>query len=174
MRGFGVMLAILLVGLSVDAIAGDSFRISSPAFSNGKPMPARFAKKGGNLSPELHIAGVPSNAVSLVLIVDDPDAPSGLWTHWLLANIPPDTKVIAEGKVPAGAIQGKNSFGNARYDGPLPPSGTHRYFFHLYALDRKLDVATGFGRMALKSVDHPVSGKDSNACEMYGTYSANP
>jgi phosphatidylethanolamine-binding protein (PEBP) family uncharacterized protein len=104
MRGFGVMLAILLVGLSVDAIAGDSFRISSPAFSNGKPMPARFAKKGGDLSPELHIAGVPSNAVSLVLIVDDPDAPSGLWTHWLLANIPPDTKVIAEGKVPAGAI----------------------------------------------------------------------
>jgi len=112
-------------------------------------MPAKYAYKGQNLSPELRIGNVPANARSMVLIVDDPDAPAGLWTHWLVWNLPPNTTNIPEGKLPSGAIQGKNSFGNVRYDGPAPPSGTHRYFFRVYALDRMLSLSAGSDRAAL-------------------------
>src|ERR1019366_5496293 len=98
--------------------------ISTPAFAQGKSIPAKYAYKGQNISPELRIGNVPANTRSMVLIVDDPDAPSGLWTHWLVWNLPADTTSIPEGKLPSGAIQGKNSFGRVRYDGPAPPRGT--------------------------------------------------
>lgn len=134
-------------------------------------MPKTSADKGENRSPQLLIGSIPLNAKSLVLIVDDPDAPSGLWTHWLLWNIPPDKVVLEEGEVPKGAVQGKNSFGRTRYDGPAPPGGTHRYFFHVYALDAKLSLAEGASRSELEAAmkDHVVG-----SAEFFGTYSANP
>jgi Raf kinase inhibitor-like YbhB/YbcL family protein len=134
-------------------------------------MPSRFSKKGGNLSPQLQISNAPPKTASLLLIVDDPDSPSGLWTHWIVANIPPGTKILSEGKVPDGAVQGKNSFGNTRYDGPMPPSGTHRYFFRLYALDAMLPLPRSASRSA---VDAAMKGHVIGNVEIFGTYSANP
>ncbi len=172
MRVFGIVLALLGI-LVVEPAKADTFSISSPSFAPGKPMPARFSYKGGDVSPELDFDGVPAAAKSLVIIVDDPDSPSGLWTHWLLWNIPAGTKVIPEGKVPAGVGQGKNSFGHNRYDGPVPPSGTHRYFFRAYALDVFLKLTAGSERSALKQVLADPNRVVAKA-EMYGTYSANP
>ncbi len=134
-------------------------------------MPAKYACRGDNISPEVRIENVPANARSLVLIVDDPDAPMGLWTHWLVWNLPADTASIPEGKPPSGARQGKNSFGNSRYDGPAPPSGTHRYFFHLYALDTVLSLSPGAGRAALLAA---MEGHVVGSGETFGVYSASP
>jgi Raf kinase inhibitor-like YbhB/YbcL family protein len=145
--------------------------LSSPDFAQGQAMPGEFAYKGGNHSPQLLIGSVPLNAKSLVLIVDDPDAPSGLWTHWLLWNIPPGAVVLEDGQVPKDAVQGKNSFGHTRYDGPAPPSGTHRYFFHVYALDTKLSLAEGAARGDLEAA---MKGHVVGSAEFFGTYSANP
>lgn len=148
-----------------------SMNISSPAFASGKPMPAKFAYKRENLSPPLTIGNVPANAKSLALIVDDPDAPMGLWTHWLVWNLPATTTDLAEGALPSGASQGKNSSGHARYDGPAPPSGTHRYFFHVYALDTTLSLPAGSTRAALEAA---MKGHVVGSGETFGTYSASP
>ena len=134
-------------------------------------MSAKFAYKGENISPEITIKHVPAKALSLVLIVDDPDAPMGLWTHWLVWNLPPTTTDIPEGKLPPGAVEGKNSFGHVRYDGPAPPSGTHRYFFHLYALDATLSLPSGSSRAELLAA---MKGHEIGTGETYGTYSASP
>jgi hypothetical protein len=111
----------------------------------------------------------------LALIVDDPDSPSGLWTHWVVWNLPANTTSIEAGKLPSGAVQGKNSFGHVRYDGPAPPSGTHRYFFHVYALDTMLNLPAGSDRAALSSAMQGLpmnSGYVIGTGEMFGTYSA--
>ncbi len=142
---------------------------STPKFAGGKPMPASSAKSGGNKSPQLLIGSVPENAKTLVIIVDDPDAPAGLWTHWLAWNIPADASVIEEGKLPAGAVEGINSFGNIRYDGPAPPSGTHRYVFHAFALDTKVVLDRGGSRDVLEAM---MKGHVVGKAEFYGTYSA--
>ena len=107
----------------------------------------------------------------LVLIVDDPDAPSGLWTHWLVWNLSADTRSIAEGKLPDEAREGENSFGHVRYDGPAPPSGTHRYFFRLYAIDMTLSLATGSSRSVLEAT---MNGHIVGIAQTFGTYSASP
>jgi len=168
----GVLGAAVFLAGSWAAWAQSNFMtVSSPAFAEGQPMPATTADRGANRSPQLLIGSVPLNAKSLVLIVDDPDAPSGWWTHWLLWNIPPGSVVIREGEVPPGAVQGKNSFGNVRYDGPAPPSGTHRYFFHVYALDTKLSLAPGSSRGEL---DAAMKGHVVGSAGFYGTYSAKP
>ena len=135
------------------------------------PIPIKYGFHGQNISPELRIANVPANAKSLVLIVDDPDSPSGLWTHWLVCNLPPNTTDIPEGKLPPGAMQGKNSFGNVRYDGPAPPMGTHRYFFHLYALDTTLSLPAGSSRDALVEA---MKGHVVGYGQTIGIYSASP
>lgn len=123
-------------------------KLTCPFFMEGDSIPARFSCDGADLSPELHIANIPDAAKSLVLICDDPDAPSGNWVHWVLYNIPPEMTVIPEnilkvvtpilkikGKE-AALMQGKNDFGKYGYGGPCPPKGpAHRYFFRLYALD---------------------------------------
>jgi len=165
--------AFLLASVMGLAEPGNMVSISAPAFAKGNPIPAQFAYKHENISPELRIANVPANARSLVLIVDDPDSPSGLWTHWLVWNLPASTTSIPEGKLPSGAIQGKNSFGHFCYDGPAPPSGTHRYFFHLYALD------TPFFPKVLESSDRAailalMKGHIVGQAETYGVYSASP
>ena len=123
--------------------------ISTPAFNQGDPIPVEYAKKGQNVSPELRFGTVPATTKSLVVIVDDLDAPTGIWNHWLVWNLAPDTTTIPEGKVPPDAVQGKNSYGNTSYDGPMPPSGTHHYFFHVFALDTTLTLPAGSDRAAL-------------------------
>src|SRR6266568_2267554 len=122
----------------------DTLKITSPAFAHNGTIPAAFTCDGADSMPPLAIGGVPQKAKSLALIMDDPDAPVGTWVHWVAWNIAPQTTEIIEHSVPAGAVQGRNSWGRNSYGGPCPPSGTHRYFFKLYALDASLfhDAAT--------------------------------
>ena len=118
--------------------------ITSPAFEHGGTIPWKYTAAGDNVNPPLIFDGVSDDAKSLVLIVDDPDAaidpkgPGKTYDHWVLFNIAPETHEIAEGSVPVGIIQGKNSAGENKYAGPAPPTGTHRYFFRLYELSDSL------------------------------------
>jgi Raf kinase inhibitor-like YbhB/YbcL family protein len=114
----------------------------------------------------LQIAGVPPGAKSLVLIADDPDAPGGLFTHWLVWNIPAQTNAISEGNAPKG-VQGANDFGKSGYRGPCPPPGTHRYSFKIFALDRELDVSGGAKR---NQVDAAMKGHVIAQGELVGHY----
>ncbi len=141
MKRFAVPLCIAasfcLLSLYASAKEG-SMKLSSPAFSENGKIPKQYTCDGENGSPPLAIADVPQGAVSLALIADDPDAPAGTWAHWVAWNIDPGTREIKAGVPPTGAVQGVNSFGKSGYGGPCPPSGSHRYFFKLYALDTAL------------------------------------
>jgi len=125
-------------------------RITSQAFTDGGTIPDKYSKYGENRIPPIHFEEVPSKARSLALIVDDPDAPNGTFTHWLLFNMDPAIREIKEDRTPVMATQGKNDFGQVEYDGPKPPSGEHRYFFKAYALDTVLPLARGSTREALQ------------------------
>ncbi|MFQ5710042.1 MAG: YbhB/YbcL family Raf kinase inhibitor-like protein [bacterium] len=122
--------------------------ITSTAFKEGELIPQKYTCDGDDFSPPLAWRGVPDTSKSLALICDDPDAPMGTWVHWVLFNLPADVKGLPE-KLPTdkelknGARHGKNDFGKFGYGGPCPPGGTHRYYFKLYALDTKLDLAAG-------------------------------
>ena len=111
--------------------------VKSPAFENNKLIPSKYTCDGEDVNPPLIIEGIPEETRSLVLIIDDPDAPMGTWDHWIVWNISPTNK-IEENSVPG--VQGLNDFRKHSYGGPCPPSGTHRYFFKVYALDTKLDL----------------------------------
>ena len=124
--------------------------VDSSVFKPGAMIPKQFTCKGANVNPPLHFQGVPRGAKSLALIVDDPDAPTGLFTHWLVWNIDAVTSQLSTNSVPAGAVQGTNDFGKVGYGGPCPPSGTHRYFFRIVALDRTLDLKSGAKRKELE------------------------
>jgi len=141
--------------------------ISSPDFKEGGSIPARFTCDGENVNPSLQISGVPAGARSLVLIVDDSDAPAGTWTHWLMWNLKTDLKKIPANSVPAGAVQGLNGFRKNNYGGPCPPSGTHRYFFKLCALDTVLELAANSDRKAL---DQAVRGHVIAESKYMGKY----
>jgi len=143
----GVVVILLAVIASI-AAEGATMKITSSAFQEGGNIPSKFTCDGSDTSPPLQITGVPSEAKSLVLIADDPDAPGGLFTHWLIWNIPPQTNSISEGSAPKG-VPGTNDFGKSGYKGPCPPPGTHRYSFKIYALDRELDLRGGAKRSQL-------------------------
>lgn len=115
-----------------------NMQLTSTAFQHGGVIPSKYSCDGANINPLLSISEVPENTKSLALIVDDPDAPGGTWVHWVVWNIDPSIKEIAEDSVPAGAVQGINSSDTVQYEGPCPPGGTHRYYFKLYALDTLL------------------------------------
>lgn len=118
-----------------------SLTLESPAFRNNGPIPAQYTCTGQDVSPLLRWHDAPAGTKSFVLIVDDPDAPNGTWVHWLVFNIPATVSQLDEAsELPQGALSGKNSWGKAGYGGPCPPSGTHRYFFKLFALDALLTV----------------------------------
>jgi Raf kinase inhibitor-like YbhB/YbcL family protein len=138
-------LAIALAAMAALAAGGAKMKITSSAFQEGANIPSQFTCDGAGTSPPLQIADIPSEAKSLALIVDDPDAPSGLFTHWMVWNIPPQTSAVGEGNTPKG-VQGTNDFGKSGYGGPCPPSGTHRYYFKIFALDRELDLPFGAKR----------------------------
>ncbi len=123
-------------------------KITSPAFEDGGLIPAKYTCDGADISPPLQWDAVPEGTQSIALISDDPDAPVGTWVHWVLFNLPADTRELAENIPPDktlanGARQGITDFGRIGYGGPCPPSGTHRYFFKIYALDTKIDLAAG-------------------------------
>jgi Raf kinase inhibitor-like YbhB/YbcL family protein len=125
-----------------------SIIIESPAFKQGDFIPSRYTCDGEDISPALKWTNVPEGTKSLALICDDPDAPIGDWVHWVLYNIPPETKELKENIPPDkilkdGSIHGLNDWKRYGYGGPCPPSGVHRYFFKLYALDTKLNLAPG-------------------------------
>lgn len=145
MKPISFTLAIF-VGTILNINAASSVSVATSAFQAGGDIPAKFTCNGANVNPALKINGVPNEAKSIVLIVDDPDAPRGLFTHWILWNIDPKTTDIGENSVPAGGVQGTNDFGKRNYGGPCPPSGTHRYFFKIFALDMKLDLKPGARR----------------------------
>jgi Raf kinase inhibitor-like YbhB/YbcL family protein len=150
MRKFGVTMLVLPVLTFAASAEEQKMKINSPEFSEGGSIPTRFTCDGEDVSPPLEFANVPENAKSLALIVDDPDAPSGTFTHWIVWGLEPDTKNLAPATVPSGPRQGKNDFGKTSYGGPCPPSGTHRYFFRLYALDKQLDLRDGSTRAELE------------------------
>lgn len=166
MKPFCFALAIF-VAMTARLNAGSSISLTSSAFQAAGDIPARFTCNGANESPELKISGVPSEAKSLVLIVDDPDAPRGLFTHWIVWNIDPKTTDIAGNTAPAGGVQGTNDFGKRNYDGPCPPSGTHRYFFRIFALDTKVDLRSTAHRPDL---DAAMKGHVTAQGELMGRY----
>lgn len=142
--------------------------VTSSAFQEGGAIPEKFSKNGQNASPELRINGAPAEAKSLALIVDDPDAPVGLFTHWLVWNIDPKTTEIGEGRAPSGGVQGRNDFGEIGYGGPQPPSGTHRYYFKVFALNAMLDLKPGANR---HDVDAAMKGHVIAQGQLMGRYS---
>jgi Raf kinase inhibitor-like YbhB/YbcL family protein len=164
----------MITSLTVLAVSGSllagvaKMKITSPAFQEGGIIPDKFAKKGENANPPLRLEGIPATAKSLVLIVDDPDAPVGLFTHWLVWNIDPKTAKIAESSVPKGAVQGTNDYPGRGYDGPQPPSGTHRYYFRIFALDNSLGLAAGAKR---RELDRAMNGHVIGQGECMGRYS---
>lgn len=122
-------------------LSGKNMKIFSSAFKNNERIPAKYTCDGENINPPLGISDTPENAKSLALIVNDPDAPRGTWTHWTIWNIDPNIREIAADSTPPNTIEGVTDFGKPGYGGPCPPSGTHRYFFKIYALDTKIDLA---------------------------------
>ncbi len=126
-----------------------AMELKSSAFENGGRIPALYTCDGDDISPPLQITGVPQEAESLALVMDDPDAPEGTFDHWIVWNIPADTTAVPEGKEPKGVV-GRNGFGNLGYGGPCPPRGTHSYRFKLYALDAALDLTPGSSKKRLE------------------------
>jgi Raf kinase inhibitor-like YbhB/YbcL family protein len=124
--------------------------LSSPAFTNEGEIPEKYTCEGEDISPPLHIEGIPQGTQSIALIVEDPDAPLGTWDHWLVWNIDPATQDIPENSIPKNGITGINDFKQTGYGGPCPPFGTHRYYFHVYALDTRLDLPPGTKKTKLQ------------------------
>jgi Raf kinase inhibitor-like YbhB/YbcL family protein len=159
---------LLLNGQGLPAAsAAIGLEVSSPAFPPDGAIPVLFSCKGEDVNPPLKIQGIPPATRSLVLIFDDPDAPGGLFTHWIVWNIPPSTSGIAQKSVPAGGIEGTNDFGRKGYGGPCPPSGTHRYVFHVLALKEKLALGAGAKRGALEKA---IAGRVLARGELTGRF----
>lgn len=123
--------------------------VSSPAFKNNSKIPPKYTCHGEDVNPQLDIQNLPEETKSLILIVDDPDCPIGDWVHWIVWNIQP-TNSIKENSVPG--VEGMNDFNKHSYGGPCPPSGTHRYFFKLYALDTELSLPVSTRKRELQKV----------------------
>jgi len=150
-----------------------AFAISSTSFFNGGEIPKKFTCDGADVSPELSWTDSPPDTQSFALIADDPDAPDGTWTHWVLFDLPPITNSLPEGvtkidELPGGERQGRNDFRKIGYNGPCPPPGKpHRYFYKLYALDRKLGLKPGADKQELEqAMQNHILGKT----EWVGTY----
>lgn len=139
--------------------------VKSPSFQHNTPIPKKYSCDGEDINPPLTIEGVPKESKSLSLIVGDPDAPGGTFDHWVVWNISPSTTKIAENSVPG--TEGLNGARKPGYTGPCPPSGTHRYFFKVYALDMELKLGAKTTKRDLeKAMQNHVIGKG----ELIGTY----
>jgi Raf kinase inhibitor-like YbhB/YbcL family protein len=152
-----------------------SLEMTSDAFANGQSIPVKHSCKGKNISPALAWNEPPAGTQSFALILDDPDAPMGTWVHWVLFNIPANTRNLPEdfpitGKNadPNAVYVGKNSWGDLRYGGPCPPSGTHRYYFKLYALNTTIRLSPGATK---EQVLKEMQGHILAQAELMGTFS---
>jgi Raf kinase inhibitor-like YbhB/YbcL family protein len=139
--------------------------IKSPAFEHGKLIPKKYSCDGQDINPPLTIEGIPKEAKTFVLAVDDPDAPSGTFDHWIVWNIPASASKIGENTVPG--TEGMNSAREQGYMGPCPPSGTHRYFFKVYALDTELNLGVNSRK---KDVEKAIQGHILAKGELVGLY----
>jgi Raf kinase inhibitor-like YbhB/YbcL family protein len=139
--------------------------VKSSAFENNQLIPVKYTCDGDDVNPPLTIEGVPEGTKSLVLIVDDPDAPSGIWNHWVVWNIPPEARKIEENTVPG--TEGISTSRKHAYGGPCPPYGTHRYFFKVYALDAKLDLTANSTK---KNVEKAMESHMLAEGELMGLY----
>ncbi len=149
-----------------------SLALTSTAFSHGQSIPSVYTCEGKDISPPLAWSEPPSGTKSFALISDDPDAPMGTWVHWVAYNIPPKTRQLSEAFPTAaalkdGTLQGTTDFGRTGYGGPCPPSGTHRYFFKLYALGTILDLQPGATKTQLEAA---MQGHILAQAELMGTY----
>ena len=139
-------------------------KLTSPAFIHNGAIPTKYTCDGGDINPPLIIENIPKSVKSLALIVDDPDAPMGTWVHWVVFDIPVTSR-IGENTIPGK--QGINDFRKKNYGGPCPPSGTHRYFFKIYALDKELNLKEGISKKELeKAMETHVLEK----AELIGLY----
>ncbi len=184
-QGFLLMLAIGLMvgctgpgGVSSPTVSetieegAEMLTLSSTAFETGQSIPRHYTCDGENVSIPLAWGDPPAGTQSFALIVDDPDAPMGTWVHWVLYNMSPDLRELPEGVTakagfPAGALAGKTSSRTLEYGGPCPPNGTHRYYFKLYALDTKLNLAAGVTADELRKA---MEGHILAQAELMGTY----
>ena len=149
-----------------------SWTLTSPAFREGEPIPATHTCDGQDTSPPLAWSNPPAGTKSLGLISDDPDAPMGTWVHWVVYNLPPSLRQVPEAfptknELPDGTRQGTTDFGRVGYGGPCPPSGTHRYFFRLYALDAVLALPSGATKRQLEDA---MKGRILADVQLMGTY----
>ncbi len=147
-------------------------KLTSTAFKEGESIPHQYTCDGVNVSPPLEWSGVPKSAKTVAMIADDPDAPSGTWVHWIVYNLPAENIGMVENlpaseNLKAGGLQGKNDFGNVGYTGPCPPSGTHRYFFKIYALDGELALKA---RATKPEVEKAMEGHVVAQGQLMGTY----
>ena len=133
-----------------------NLKITSSAFEEGSDIPSRYTCDGEDINPPLFVDNIPAGAKTLAIIVEDPDAPRGTFDHWVAWNLPPQN-IIEEERT--GGMSGKNGAGKIGYYGPCPPSGSHRYFFHVFALDTTLDIKEGVDKKALQNAmkDHILS-----------------
>jgi Raf kinase inhibitor-like YbhB/YbcL family protein len=150
-----------------------AFAISSTSFQQGGDIAKKFTCDGADVSPEFSWTEPPAGTQSFTLIADDPDAPAGTWTHWVLFDLPPTSRNLPEGvakvnELPGGGRQGRNDFPKIGYNGPCPPPGkSHRYFFKLYSLDRKLDLKPGASK---QDVEHAMQSHILAKAEWMGKY----
>lgn len=147
--------------------------VQSSAFTNGGKIPDRYGFRGPNVSPPLEFRGLPAGTGSVAMIVDDPDAPAGVWVHWVIYNLPSSVTnlpeaVSADAHTYRGALNGVNSWNAYGYGGPCPPSGTHRYFFKVYALDTVLPESSGMTKTKLLEA---MAGHILAEGELMGTFS---
>lgn len=141
--------------------------LTSPAFPPNGRIPETYTCKGRDINPPLDISGVPRETMSLVLVMDDPDAPSGTWDHWVVFDIDPNVRSIGEDSQPPPGVAGTGSGGELSYQGPCPPSGVHRYVFTLYALNRKLSLPEGSSKQAVLNA---LNGQVIGRAELIGRY----
>jgi Raf kinase inhibitor-like YbhB/YbcL family protein len=165
--GLIAVIAFMSNILAKEAVKMGDLKISSAVFENNGNIPKKYTCDGKDVNPPLKIENVPTAAKSLALIVDDPDAPAGMWVHWVLWNIDPKTGQIEENTVPKSALQGINDFRKHNYGGPCPPSGTHRYFFKLYALDSLLNLSADSKKT---DVEKAMKGRILAQAEIIGLY----
>ena len=147
-------------------------KLSSSAFSDGAMIPVQYTCSGDDFSPPLAWSDIPAGAQSLALIADDPDAPVGTWVHWVAFNLPVTGRGLPEGikdekQLPGGGVQGANSWRRIGYGGPCPPSGTHRYFFKLYALDTTLSLGN---KAAAKDLQAAMKGHILAETQLMGRF----
>jgi Raf kinase inhibitor-like YbhB/YbcL family protein len=149
-----------------------SLQVASASFKEGQLIPRQYTCDGVNISPPLEWSGVPKSAKTIALVADDPDAPGGTWVHWVFYNLPAANiglveNLPADESLKAGGFQGKNDFGKIGYGGPCPPSGTHHYYFKVYAVDSKLSLKAGATKAELlKAMEGHIVGQG----QLVGTY----